>query len=213
MGNFEKLAIALLLVALHAVGFNELQISKLKTVEKPIGKAIVESKPVPTKNINSNLGIDIIPKGVPRIYGNELGVGYDDISASNQQKADSTIRKLGILDQQISLSGKDLEKYISIASQISCEYCCGVDSIIFSDGKPACSCAHSFAMRGLTKYLIKYHGNEYSNDEILEELGKWKTLFFPSQTTQKAKVLQEKGIDLGYINLASNKYRGVENAI
>ena len=213
MGNFEKLAIALLLVALLAVGFNELQISKLKTVEKPIGKAIVESKPVPTKNINSNLGIDIIPKGVPRIYGNELGVGYDDISASNQQKADSTIRKLGILDQQISLSGKDLEKYISIASQISCEYCCGVDSIIFSDGKPACSCAHSFAMRGLTKYLIKYHGNEYSNDEILEELGKWKTLFFPSQTTQKAKVLQEKGIDLGYINLASNKYRGVENAI
>ena len=155
--------------------------------------------------------MDILPKGVPAIYGNELGISYDDVSSSSQQKADDTIRKLGILDQQIALSGKDMEKYISVASQISCEYCCGVESIIFSNGKPACGCQHSFAMRGLAKYLIKNHGNEYTNDQILEELGKWKILFFPSPMSKKALVLKEKGIELNYINLASNKYRGIEN--
>ena len=68
-------------------------------------------------------------------------------------------------------------------------------------------------MRGLAKYLIKNHGAELSNDQILEELGKWKTLFFPSKLMQKAAVLQSQGIELSYINLASNKYRGIENSV
>jgi len=67
-------------------------------------------------------------------------------------------------------------------------------------------------MRGLAKYLIKNHNSEYSDDEILEELGKWKTLFFPAQITKKAEILNGKGIELSYINLASNKYRGIESS-
>jgi len=57
--------------------------------------------------------------------------------------------------------------------------------------------------------LLK-HGNEYSDDQILEELGKWKTLFFPGNIQAKAEILKQKGIELNYINLASNKYRGIE---
>ena len=109
---------------------------------------------------------------MPSVYGKELGVSFDDVSAANQQKADATIKKLGILDQQISLSGNDMQRYISVAGKMSCEYCCGVESIIFSDGKPACGCQHSFAMRGLAKYLRKNHGNEYTNHAILEKFGK-----------------------------------------
>lgn len=209
MENFEKLAAALLLVALIVMGFNEFQISRLKTADKPTGKAVAESKPAPAKNTNTNFGLDVMPKGIPNIYGKELGVSYDDVSSSNQQKADNTIRKLGTLDQQITLSGKDMERYIAVASQISCEYCCGVDSILFKDGKPACGCQHSFAMRGIAKYLIKNHPKEYTNDQILEELGKWKTLFFPEQIAKKAQILKAKGIELNYINLASNKYRNI----
>ncbi len=153
---------------------------------------------------------EIIPKGTPKIYGEELRVKYDDISASNSQATESTIGILGDLDNSISLSGNDMQRYIDIASQISCEYCCGADSIIFSNGKAACGCAHSYAMRGLAKYLIKNHGNEYTDDEILEELGKWKVLFFPGIHEQKASVLKSKGIEINYINLASNKYRGIE---
>lgn len=210
MEYFEKLTLGLLVATLLVIGFNAFQISQLKSTPTA---AVIES-PIENKPAKSALlELDVIPKGIPKIYGKELGISYDDVSSENPQKADSTIKKLGVLDQQISLSGKDMERYISVASQISCEYCCGVESIIFKDGKPACSCAHSFAMRGLAKYIIKNHGNEYTGDDILEELGKWKTLFFPSQMTKKAQVLQEKGIELNYINLASNKYRNAENKI
>ena len=65
-------------------------------------------------------------------------------------------------------------------------------------------------MRGLAKYLLDRHANEFTNDEILEELGKWKVLFFPGIMQNKANVLKQKGIEFNYINLASNKYRGIE---
>ncbi|MBI2649963.1 hypothetical protein HYX04_01475 [Candidatus Woesearchaeota archaeon] len=215
LGNFlgiENLTIVLAVVTLIVIGFNAFQMSQLNIGQNSItAQATAQSNPVKAASTKDIDAIDVIPKGIPSIYGKELGVSYDDISATNQQKADDTIRKLGILDQQITLSGNDLERYISVASQISCEYCCGVDSIIFKDGNPACGCQHSFAMRGLAKYLIKNHGSGYTNDEILEELGKWKTLFFPSPMAEKALVLKEKGIELNYINLASNKYRGIEN--
>lgn len=152
-----------------------------------------------------------LPKGVPAIYGAELGVSFDDVSVKNPQNADATIKKLAVLDQQITLSGADLERYKTIALQISCEYCCGAPSIIFDNGDPACGCAHSYAMRGLAKYLITKHGIEYSDDQILEEMAKWKTLFFPDVMAQKAQVMSAKGIEFNYINLASNKYRGLEN--
>ena len=113
---------------------------------------------------------EIIPKGIPEVYGKELGVSYDDVSAATPQKADITINILGNLDITITLTGADLQRYIDIASQISCEYCCGAESIIFSDGEAACGCAHSYAMRGLAKYLLKNHGAEYTDDGILEEL-------------------------------------------
>lgn len=156
-------------------------------------------------------GIDVTPKGTPEIYGKELGVNYDDVSVNDQSKADKTINKLGLLDKQITLSGSDKERYISIASQISCEYCCGAESVINSDGSAACGCSHSFAMRGLAKYLIKNHASEFTDDEILGEMGKWKVLFFPGIHAQKAAVLKSKGVELSFINLASNKYRGAEN--
>ena len=209
--DLEKLTMGLLVAVVLVIGFNTFQMSQLKINTSPIaGNAVAGSKP--TANIVGNIGfeLDIIPKGVPAIYGKELGVGYDDVSSADQKKADSTINKLGALDRQIVLSGKDKERYISIASQISCEYCCGVDSIIFKDGSAACGCAHSFAMRGIAKYLIKNHATEFTDDEILEELGKWKTLFFPANIAKKASVLKGKGIELNYINLASNKYRGIE---
>lgn len=157
---------------------------------------------------------DFIPTGVPAIYGEELGITYDDVSASDPRKADATIKLLGNIDRSETLEGADLERYINILytmeKGISCEYCCGARSIIFEDGGPACGCAHSYAMRGLTKYLIMNHGDEFTDEEILIENGKWKVLFFPGIHEGKAAVLKGEGIEVNYINLASNKYRGIE---
>ena len=156
----------------------------------------------------------VLPKGIPLIYGKELGISYDDVSVNNPNKADTTIKKLGALDEQISLTPPQQQRYITILytleKGISCEYCCGAPAIITSKGDPACGCAHSYAMRGIAKYLITRHGTEYTDRQILEEAGKWKTLFFPGQMQLKAQVLQQQGIEINYINLASNKYRGIE---
>ena len=162
---------------------------------------------------NSGVGVvsasEIIPTGVPAVYGAELGISYNDVSASNPRLADATIAKLRQYEN-IELSGDLMNRYIRIASSISCEYCCGAKALIFSNGQRACGCAHSYAMRGLAKYLLKNHP-DMSDKEILSELGKWKTLFFPGILEKKAQILDKKGIDsTNYINLASNKYRGIE---
>ena len=206
--NMSKLLIGILIIAVLVIGFNAYQLSSFSgskansvTGSATLSTTVVNSQPSPA--------IDVTPKGIPAIYGTELGVSYGDVSAADPKKADATISKIGALDDQISLNAEQMTRYISIASKIGCEYCCGAESIIFSNGQAACGCAHSYAMRGLAKYLIKNHNGEYTDDQILEELGKWKTLFFPGEIAKKAAILKEKGIELNYINLASNKYRNL----
>ena len=152
---------------------------------------------------------EIIPKGIPEVYGKEIGVSYDDISPNNPALADATIAKLTKYEG-MQLASDQMERYIKIGLSISCEYCCGANAIIFPNGERACGCAHSYSMRGLAKYLLTKHPN-MSDSEILSELGKWKVLFFPGIHEQKAQVLKDNGIDpTNYINLASNLYRGIE---
>lgn len=123
-----------------------------------------------------------ISQGVPDIYGEELGVSFDQVqqAINVMRQYDPTYGK-----QKITLAGDDLQRYIDIGLKISCEYCCGAKAIIRQDGRAACGCAHSQAMRGLAAYLIQNHGTEYSNDEILRELARWKGMYFPKQMIQK----------------------------
>lgn len=199
----------LIFIAVGLMFFNEYLISTISI--SPTGSSVTGSTIAST--------VDVIPKGIPPIYGEELGINFDDVSPSNPSKADATIDVLAQYDRSIDLTGDELQRYINIASQISCEYCCGAPSIIFTSdtgqykaGDAACGCAHSYAMRGLAKYLLTNHP-DMTDGQILEELGKWKTLFFPTQMTQKANVLSQQGIELNYINLASNQYRGIEEGV
>ena len=154
--------------------------------------------------------LSVLPEGTPDIYGNEIGVSFNDVSASNPQLADATMAKLTKYED-MQLNKEQMERYVKIGSSIACEYCCGAKTLVFSNGERACGCAHSYAMRGLAKYLLTKHP-EMSDTEILNELGKWKVLFFPGVHEKKAEVLKANGIDYtNYINLASNIYRGAEN--
>lgn len=126
----------------------------------------------------------VISSGIPNIYGSELGVSFDF------DKVQDSMNVLSQFDptygqKKITLAGDNLKRYVDIGLKISCEYCCGAKSIIFQDGQAACGCAHSQAMRGLAAYLIQNHGQEYSNDEILRELARWKGMYFPKQMIQK----------------------------
>ncbi len=224
----RKLIISLLFVTAAVLLVNMLQINSLQdslSAAPTVGTAGASGQVNQAGNTAGNQisgaavvkltnGKPVIPQGAPKIYGSELGISFDDVSPQDQQKADTTIRKLGQLDQTITLNEKDKKRYISILyelnSGISCEYCCGARSIIFDTGEPACGCAHSYAMRGLVKYLITKHGAEFTDEQIQEELGKWKTLFFPGQIGLKAEILASKGVSVDYVSLTSNKYRGAE---
>ena len=123
-----------------------------------------------------------IPQGVPEIYGVEMGITYDEVQ--------SAINAMKVYDPEygsnrITHTGEKLQRYIDITTKISCEYCCGVNAITRSDGSAACGCAHSQAMRGLTAYLLEYHPEEFTNDEILRELARWKGRYFPKQMIDK----------------------------
>ena len=154
--------------------------------------------------------LDVSPKGTPAIYGSELGISYNDVSASNPQLADTTMEKLAKYEA-MQLDNATMTRYIKIGSSIACEYCCGAKTLVFNNGERACGCAHSYAMRGLAKYLLTKHP-DMTDLEILNELGKWKVLFFPGVHEKKAEALKANGVDYAnYVNLASNLYRGAEN--
>lgn len=228
--GIEKVMSIFLVLALALTVFNQFQILSItsgKQVGVPTGMSIVQAA--------------VIPTGTPNIYGQELGIKYEDVNQNNPGLADKTIGIMANLDRTMDLQGDDLERYIDISSQISCEYCCGAGSIIvrredveemnkkieaaiesgqiteeqagrykISAGAAACGCAHSYAMRGLAKYLITEHGDEFTDEEILNELAKWKTLFFPGPMSAKAEVMKQQGVEFTYANLGSNRYRGME---
>ena len=159
--------------------------------------------------IESVSASNIIPKGMPAVYGTEMNVKYDDVSVNNPGLTEATIARLSQYED-MKLNQEQMTRYIRIGGSISCEYCCGAKAMIFSNGERACGCAHSYAMRGLAKYLLTKHP-DMTDEQILSEVGKWKVLFFPGIHEQKAKVLEAAGIDsTNYINLASNLYRGIE---
>ncbi|MBI5133549.1 MAG: hypothetical protein HZA83_02445, partial [Thaumarchaeota archaeon] len=167
------------------------------------------SQPQSTASLTAEqIWSEIQPKGIPAVYGDELGVSYD--------KPEAGISILYQFDDYgpnpIQLSGEKLQRYIGITTSISCEYCCGASTIGTSAGTPACGCAHSAAMRGLAKYLLDKHP-EISDEQILEELGKLKVLYFPANSIQKAAALKANNLPLDYISISSNKYRGLESQV
>src|SRR3989344_6352663 len=105
-----------------------------------------------TGNVATGIGtvsaLGVSPKGTPDIYGGELGISYNDVSANNPQLADATMVKLSKYED-MQLNKEQMERYVKIGSSIACEYCCGAKTLIFSNGERACGCAHSYAMRGL----------------------------------------------------------------
>lgn len=131
-----------------------------------------------------------ISRGIPQVYGQELIVSFDDVQKSMDimKQFDPTYG-----NKKIVLAGEDLKRYIDIGMRIACEYCCGAKALVSKDGEAACGCAHSQAMRGLAAYLIQNHAKEYSNDQILRELARWKGRYFPKQMTKKVGEQMQSG--------------------
>lgn len=144
-----------------------------KTQSAPQSKAVSQAD-------TSAIAKKVLPSGVPPLYGQKLGVSFDDpasaINVLSPHEQDTRPKKL---------EGENLKRYVAIGFRTSCEYCCGAKTLVFQDGAKACGCAHSAAMRGVIAYLLENFGGELSDDEILSEANKWKAAFFPGPTVSK----------------------------
>ncbi|MDO8660280.1 MAG: hypothetical protein Q7K43_00175 [Candidatus Woesearchaeota archaeon] len=120
----------------------------------------------------------MIPSG-PAVWASELGISYDD-----------PVTALNFLAQKLYPAMKsDLQqnapelwkRYLDLATKpvgISCEYCCGVGPVsVTPRGELTCGCAHNPAVHAVTMYLMK--NTKMSDAEILQEVMKWKSLWFP----------------------------------
>lgn len=140
-----------------------------------------------------------MPSGTPEVYGQEFGITFD--------KVQDAIDKVATLDPTYGVEGKkialtdlsetELKRYKKIGASIACEYCCGVKTLTQEDGTAACGCDHSQMMRGLAAYLIKNHPKEFTDEQILEELTKWKRTYFPKQTLSAELDRMAKGGEPG----------------
>ncbi|MBI2583351.1 MAG: hypothetical protein HYW25_01670 [Candidatus Aenigmarchaeota archaeon] len=195
--NKSMAAMTLVIVAVAIMAFNQYTLMSINGGTAAItGNVVAEQQNAATLQE----AIDaVIPRGVPAVYGEELGVSFD--------KPQESLNILANLDGDLYDNGKlhfaDLtaeqqESYKQIGASIACEYCCGATTLIFSNGQPACGCAHSAGMRGLAMYLL-INNPEMSNEQILDELTDWKALFFPKEMV--AKYMQQNGLTQGAAEL------------
>ncbi len=119
----------------------------------------------------------LIPTGTPE-YGEAMGVSFDDPVKSLGYMSNALYKQT---DSQIRQDQEKFQRFINLASEprgVSCEYCCGVGPAgADKNGRSKCGCQHNPALLGLTQWLLM--NTDYSDAEILREVMKWKTLFFP----------------------------------
>ncbi len=120
----------------------------------------------------------MIPTGTP-VYSSAMGgITFDDPVTSMEYLA----KWYPSLKQEVRQQHPDVwKRYLNLAARptgISCEFCCGIGAQgITSNGELRCGCAHNPAVQSLTMGLML--NTDYSDAEVLREVMRWKTLFFP----------------------------------
>ncbi len=119
----------------------------------------------------------MFPQGTPE-YGEALGVSYDD-----PVKSLATLANMypGLKAEVQKNNPGAFARFINLGTKpvgISCEYCCGIGPVgVDKNGNSLCGCQHNPALLSVALYLTAY--TDYNDAEILREVLRWKTLFFP----------------------------------
>jgi phosphoribosylcarboxyaminoimidazole (NCAIR) mutase len=120
----------------------------------------------------------MIPTGSPEYSELMGGITFDDPVTSMEYLA----KYYYTINEEVKQNNPEgWQRYLSLAAApkgVSCEYCCGVGPQgADANGKSRCGCKHNPAVLALTLGLIQ--NTDYSDAEILREVMKWKTMFFP----------------------------------
>lgn len=150
-------------------------ISQLKSTAMTIASVFPELKQARSED---DVVAIMLPSGIPP-YSNALGgISFDDPVNSLNYLARWYY---SLKDEVKQKYPEKWQRYLNLAAAprgISCEFCCGVGPQgITKDGKLRCGCKHNPALQAIALGLITY--TDYSDAEVLREVMKWKTIFFP----------------------------------
>ena len=155
-----------------------LDLNKLKSTAQTVATVF----PVENIKTSDDAMAMMLPTGIPD-YGAELGVTFDE----PVQSLDTLSKMYKGLKAEVQKNNPEgWKRFMNMASKplgMSCEYCCGIGTIgIDKNGNSACGCQHNPALLTVGLYLSS--NSNYNDGEILREVMKWKTLFFPKDMIQ-----------------------------
>ncbi|MBI2541826.1 hypothetical protein HYV80_03905 [Candidatus Woesearchaeota archaeon] len=143
--------------------------------------------PKSTGNPTQDAIAAVVPTGTPFYIlegpGSEKikGATFDDPITS--QKAWAGLlgsRRFGT-ENAIQLTPEEQQRWQRLTSVFTCDFCCGGPSSVTTIN--SCGCAHSYAWQGMAKFFIKYYP-DYTDEQILGEMTKWKGLWYPQGMIQ-----------------------------
>ncbi len=143
--------------------------------------------PKSTGNPTQDAIASVVPTGTP-FYVLEgpavekiKGVTFDDPITS--QKVWASLlgsRRFGTANA-IQLTPEEEQRWNKLTGVFTCDFCCGGPNSVTTINR--CGCAHSYAWQGMAKFFIRYYPN-YSDEQILGEMTKWKGLWYPQGMIQ-----------------------------
>ncbi|MFA5796448.1 MAG: hypothetical protein WC916_00235 [Candidatus Woesearchaeota archaeon] len=152
-----------------------IDISTIKSTAQTVGTVF----PVSEWKTQDDVIAAMLPSGTPE-YGDALGVSFDRPEESLQILA----QMFEPLKAQVKNNNPQAyERWLNMASNpmgMSCEFCCGVGPIaVDKNGNLKCGCQHIPALNSVGLWLAA--NTDYSDGEILREVMRWKTMFFPQK--------------------------------
>ncbi|MBI2102155.1 hypothetical protein HYT53_06105 [Candidatus Woesearchaeota archaeon] len=143
--------------------------------------------PKSTGNPTQDAIATVVPIGTPFYVlegpgaENVKGASFDDPLTS--QKVWASLlgsRRFGTANA-IQLTPEEEQRWQRLTSVFTCDFCCGGPNSVTTINR--CGCAHSYAWQGMAKFFIKYYP-DYTDEQILGEMTKWKGLWYPQGMIQ-----------------------------
>jgi hypothetical protein len=129
----------------------------------------------------------VVPRGTP-FYALEgpgaeriQGITFDDPIVSQQIWASLLGSRRFGSDNALQLTPEQEQRWQRLTGVFTCDFCCGGPGSVTTINR--CGCAHSYAWQGMAKFFIIYYP-EYTDEEILGEMTKWKALWYPKGMIQ-----------------------------
>ena len=156
-----------------------------KLVEWPT----ISETPAPksTGNPTQDAIAAVVPTGTPFyvLQGEGIekikGISFDDPLTSQKVWASLLGSKRFGTANAIKLTPEEEQRWQKLTSVFTCDFCCGGPNSVTTIAR--CGCAHSYAWQGMAKFFIKYYP-DYTDEQILGEMTKWKGLWYPQGMIQ-----------------------------